>query len=120
MMKLCFCLTSEAVRCGAHRLEYGLIGLPAYMLYQNCFQRSHYMTFFKIVIRIRYFQGYFNAHSSNNCDSPFALHIVLPILNKGSPKGSLESFHSNLGHGLLINKLKYTLIDMMKSTLILF
>ena len=49
--------------------------------------------------------------------SSFALHIVLPVIfNNGSPKGSLGPFYSNLGYGLLTNKVK----DMMKSINILF
>ena len=48
------------------------------------------------------------------------MHIVLPVLNNGSPKGSLGSFYSNLGYGLLTNRLMGTLKDMMKLIITLF
>ena len=47
----------------------------------------------------------------------FVVHIVLSVLNNGSPKGP---FYSNLGYGLLTNKLIYTFKGMMKLIIILF
>ena len=44
-----------------------------------------------------------------NLHSSFAVHIVLPVLNSGSLKGSLGPFYSNLGYGLLPNRLMCTL-----------
>ena len=52
--------------------------------------------------------------------SSFAVHIVLPVLSNGSPKGSLGPFYSNHGYGLLTKKLMLTLKDIMKSNIILF
>ena len=52
--------------------------------------------------------------------SSLSVHIILPVLNNGSPKGSLGPFYSNLGHGLLTNRLMRTLKDMIKLIIILF
>ena len=41
--------------------------------------------------------------------SSLSVHIVLLVLNNGSPKRSLRPFYSNLGYGLLTNRLMCTL-----------
>ena len=87
------------IRCDVHSLEYGVLGLWARLMGAIDVDKTEH-DIFKVT---------FNAHSSNNGDIPissssFALHIVLPVLNNGSPKGSLGSFYSNLGYGLLTNK----------------
>ena len=49
-----------------------------------------------------------------------SVHIVLPVLNNRSLKGSLGPFYSNLGYGLLTNRFMCTLKDMMKLIITLF
>ena len=90
----------------------------------KCFQQYHYTIFFWRYKRIKIFSRLLLMHIAWIMEIYLHLslfvHIVLPVLNNGSPKGSLGPFYSNLGYGLLANRLMHTLKDVMKLIITLF